>query len=121
MGKKLTAYEFAVQVNNEAIEAFNKLTEGTVFIPFEGNSLFEAKEKLDNMDQFEREHRTHAMAYIVDVIDSNIYDALSDFDPDDLLAQHLITDDGAKKMKAFKRKMVQLSNRVKAFDKKLSA
>lgn len=119
---KKSAYEFCVEVNNEAIAAFNKLaTENTVFLPSGGDLLFHAKEMLDGMEQFEREHRTQAMAYIVDVIDSNIYDALADFNPDNLLALYLINAEEAKKMKAFKRKMIRLSNRVKAFDKKLSA
>ena len=118
----LTAYEFAVKTNNEALELFEKLGNLQSLTFCSGENLYQAKEKLACMEDYEKKHRTQAMAYIVDSMGENIYERLIwQFNPQEMLHVGLITKDDVKKCAEFRRKMVQLSNRVKAFDKKLSA
>lgn len=117
MEKNLTAYMFARSVNNEAINLLEKAGKFSAFTYCSGEHLYNADIKLNEMEEYEREHRTLAMAYIVEYDGKNIYENLvSDFNPEWLVSVGLIHETDLKDAKEFKRQMLRLSAKVKRFD-----
>ena len=118
---KKTSYEFCVQVVNEAIESLKTLSEDcTVFLPDNGNIIREAKTKLDNMEEWERNQKHPCMAYVVDVAaptNKNIFDFLAtEYKPRELYSDGLISGEELVTALWFVRKMRMLSNRTAHFD-----
>ena len=118
---KKTSYQFAVEINNEALDAMERLSVGVrCFLPDNGNIILEAKEKLANMEDWERKHKQSCMNYIVDIVSpgyENIYSFLAtEFDPEQLKNLGLINEEECKESLRFLRKMRTLSNRVCRFD-----
>ncbi len=117
MGNKLSAYDFAVKVNNEAINLLKELGSTIIFTYCSGQHIYDAEIKLNEMEEYEKEHRTLAMAYIVEYDGKNIYENLvAEFNPEFLVSSGLIGEKDLKHAKDFKRKMLQLSCKVKRFD-----
>ena len=117
MEKKLTAYMFARLVNDEAIDLFEKAGALQIFTYCSGEHLYNAKNKLNELEDYEREHRTLAMAYIVEFDGKTIYENLvEDFNPEWLVSVGLIPETDLKTAKEFKRQMLRISAKVKRFD-----
>lgn len=117
MGDKVTAYEFACKINTEAIALLNSIGNMASLTFCSGGDLFEAQEKLSNLEEYEKEHRTLAMAYIVEYDGKNIYELLvENFVPERLARLHLIDVKAVQTARNFKRKMLRISERVKRFD-----
>ena len=112
---KQTPYEFCVEVNNEAIKAYEGLSAAKSFVPVEG--FFDAKRYIDGMEDYEK-GRTDCLAYIIDTAAPeyrNIYDFVaSAINPEDL--KPVLSPAEFKNIKQFVRKMRTLSNRVQRFE-----
>lgn len=113
----LTAYMFAVMVNEEAIALYEKAMKANLIPVICGESLYEARTKLQEMEEYEREHRSLAMAYIVEWDGLDIYELLVEFyDPEQLVLEGLLDQKQLKAAKTFKRQMLRISSKVKRFD-----
>lgn len=117
MENMITAYEFATKINNEAIKLLNDLGTNAMYTFCSGEALFAAKDKLETMEEYEKEHHTMAMAYIVENDGRNIYELLVEwFDPIRLVESGLVLTMDLHKCLNFKKDMLMLSRKVKRFD-----